>query len=174
MNRKWVAQMFERGSGDGNGVKPDVRFIRAGAANVVPGRPAESMHLGRIDIPLGRAQLAGSARFDLDEYQQIALPGDDIDLATALRRAPVARHDDEPIAPQIPVRKILAAPSGVTVLAVANGVGDPVQGRQRVQIRTPWLCRAPDSRDRTPRISGSAETGLQEIRSPAISRTLVA
>src|SRR5665213_1763761 len=157
-----------------NNVETHARFIRARAPHVIAGRPPQRLYFFPVDIPFRCAPLSRSARFDLDKHQQIALPGNEIDLAPALRRPPVARHHGKSVAPEIAMREILSAPPDVTVLAVTQTVRDLVQGGQWVQIRTPSLSRESDSRDRTPRTCGSAGTGSPEIRSQAIARMLVA
>jgi hypothetical protein len=117
MHGKRIAQVFECASGDRNCIEADLRLIGAAAASVVSRRPLESMYFIRVNVAFGAAPLSGTSHLYFNKHKDIVLPGDDVDLAAALRRTPVARHHHEAIAAQVPVGQILAAPSGVTVSA---------------------------------------------------------
>ena len=61
------------------------------------------------DCPVGSAILGGSAGFDFDKDQDLAVTRDDIDLTSTARRAIIASKNPETGALEKTMREVLAA-----------------------------------------------------------------
>lgn len=160
--RKGIAKVFDAVARDRDNVEPKTPWIRPRAADVVPRGAAQRQALVGIHSAFRRTAFIGRSGFHFDEHQRVAgrrrLARDEIDFTAALRRPPVSRDDQVPKTSQIAVRQILSAFAGISVLPVAQAVGQAVKQRQRVQTRTPLTCPGRRSKDNAPRIAGTGGT----------------
>lgn len=94
---------------DQHGVEADVASgqLRMAGEKQASGL-GDAAALARPDGFAGRAEIA--ARLDLDEEDQLAAPGDDVDLADW--GAPIARQNAPAGEPQAPNGEAFAAPAG--------------------------------------------------------------
>ncbi len=75
------------------------RCVGFRAPDIVSGRTPQRKDLLMVDIALGRTPVGGEAGFHFDKYQNPTFPGNQIDLAASLRRAPVAGYYDVALLP---------------------------------------------------------------------------
>lgn len=126
---------------DGDYVEAGFFRVGAGAAEVIAGGSAKGLDFFGINVTFGRAVVGGNAGFNFDEYGAVVFPGDEVDFAAALWGAPVSGDYDETFAAEVAMGEIFAATTDISVATEPQTVGEPGQGGQQVQTRTPWLCR---------------------------------
>ena len=76
------------------------------------GHAAQFMLLGAVYGEFGGYHAMAAAGLDLDETEDIAIPADEIDFATAALASPVAREDGVALAAQKGVGQLLAPAAG--------------------------------------------------------------
>jgi hypothetical protein len=129
--------MFNYATGNGNGVEPNKRRVGSGPANVIARRASQGLNLLGIYSSFRGTPFAGGAGLYLDEHKGFLVPGDNIDFAATLRRAPVPGCEDEPLSPKITVREVFSPSAQIPLFAIAQAVSETVEASQRVQIQTP-------------------------------------
>jgi hypothetical protein len=98
-----------------------------GAPQILAGGAEQSLALLGVDGAVGLAEIDGGPGLDFDEYEGVALPGDDVDFPGAAGSAIVPRHHDAAATAEIAMREVFpAAAVVVTESPGADRVGEAV------------------------------------------------